>query len=395
MNINETLLLRAYANLYYIFKDLLGIDLPLLKIFQSFGFFLAIAFFGAAFFLVKELKRKESLGLISGRQGKVVIGEAPKPTEIAINAAIGFVLGIKIFPMFTNFGPIGEDPQGYFLSTEGNLITGILGALALGGWYYWKAKKQQLPKPKVETITIHPHDMIGDIVIVAAISGIIGAKLFYLFESPGNFSNFIKDPAGSFFGGLTIYGGWICGALATGYFVKKRGMNPIHAMDAAAPTLFVAYGIGRLGCQVSGDGDWGIDNLAAAPGWLPEWLWSNTYAYNVANEGVLIEGCTEAYCRVLANPVYPTPLYETMMAFLLFGFLWSIRKKITVPGVMFSVYLILNGVERFFIEKIRVNTTFELAGMQVTQAEIIAVAFVLLGIAGIFGFTRYYKGKTP
>ena len=155
-------------------------------------------------------------------------------------------------------------------------------------------------------------------------------------------------------------------------------------MDSIAPSLIIAYGIGRIGCHVSGDGDWGITNLAAKPEWmsfLPDWIWAYTYPNNVINAGIPIEGCTGRYCMELANPVFPTPLYEIAMAGIIFLILWTIRRKITTAGVLFFVYLTLNGIERFFIEKIRVNTKYDILG-GITQAEIISSLLILIGIIG-------------
>ena len=92
-------------------------------------------------------------------------------------------------------------------------------------------------------------------------------------------------------------------------------------------------------------------------------------------------GCVGQYCNELPMAVYPTPLYETIVSLVLFAFLWSIRKKITIPGRLFAVYLVVNGVERFFIEKIRVNTKYDIFGFHPTQAELISTLLVLTGIA--------------
>ena len=143
-------------------------------------------------------------------------------------------------------------------------------------------------------------------------------------------------------------------------------------MDACAPTLLLAYGIGRIGCQVSGDGDWGIPNTAPKPDWLsfmPDWFWAYDYPNNVL--GVALD-----------TPHWPTPLYESIASIGLFLILFSFRRKIKVAGVMFSIYLILNGLERFFIEKIRENNELDFLGFHPTQAEIISTVLVLLGIAG-------------
>ena len=95
---------------------------------------------------------------------------------------------------------------------------------------------------------------------------------------------------------------------------------------------------------------------------------------------------------MLANPVWPTPFYESIMCIVLFFVLWSMRKKIKTPGVLFSIYLIFNGIERFFIEKIRVNTEYPILG-GITQAEIISTILFLLGIAGVFYFKKLEQKK--
>jgi prolipoprotein diacylglyceryltransferase len=99
-----------------------------------------------------------------------------------------------------------------------------------------------------------------------------------------------------------------------------------------------------------------------------------------------IPGCVGKHCMALPFGVYPTPLYETITCILLFIFLWSIRKKISAPGVLFSVYLLLNGIERFGIELIRINTLYHIGGYSFTQAQLISTLLILVGIAGIFYF---------
>ena len=95
--------------------------------------------------------------------------------------------------------------------------------------------------------------------------------------------------------------------------------------------------------------------------------------------GVPIKDCIGNYCMELPYPVWPTSFYETILSILIFGFLWIIRKRINIPGILFSIYLVFNGVERFFIEKIRVNTEYNIFG-GVTQAEIISFILIVLGI---------------
>ena len=86
---------------------------------------------------------------------------------------------------------------------------------------------------------------------------------------------------------------------------------------------------------------------------------------------------------MLPQPVFPTPLYEVFMAIGLFSILWAIRKRVTIPGILFCIYLIVNGIERFSIEKIRVNSTYNIFGNAITQAELISTFMVIAGIVGI------------
>ena len=164
-----------------------------------------------------------------------------------------------------------------------------------------------------------------------------------------------------------------------------------------APSLILAYGIGRMGCHLSGDGDWGIVNLNPKPellNFLPDWMWSYNYPNNVISAGIPIEGCTGNFCMQLAQPVYPTPFYEIILSLLIFSLLWKLRKKISTPGLLFSIYLFLNGLERFFIEKIRVNTEYQILG-GITQAEIISSMLMLTSIVLALHVTRkiifFYK----
>ena len=126
--------------------------------------------------------------------------------------------------------------------------------------------------------------------------------------------------------------------------------------------------------------------------WLPDWLWAYTYPNNVANEGNQIAGCVGKYCNELAQPVYPTPIYEVMLAFIIFLILWNIRKKINMPGMMFGIYLIFNGLERFFIELIRVNSKYTVAGIPFTQAELISSILFISGCI-LVGYSIKNKEK--
>jgi phosphatidylglycerol:prolipoprotein diacylglycerol transferase len=212
-----------------------------------------------------------------------------------------------------------------------------------------------------------PPDFVANAWLIAFVSGIAGARLFSLLEYP---REFLAHPLAMLLSrsGFTAFGGLIVGLPVAAWYVRRKRVPLAPLLDAFAPALMLGYGIGRIACQVSGDGDWGIAVTGAGPAWLPHWLWAQTYDGNIA--GVVIP----------PPGVYPTPIYESLMSFAAFALLWKLRKHAHAPGWLFGAYLLLAGVERFLIELIRVNTTYTLFGAQVTQAQIIASACVLAGI---------------
>ncbi len=373
-----------YPDLSYFFHDLFGTPPDnWTSIFKTFGLFLVLAILSSAYFLYIELKRKAAKGFFQPEQVKVMEGKPATMGEYISNAVFGFILGFKLLYIAQNFSVFQADPAGVVLSGLGNWLGGFLGLAIFVGLKYWESNRKKLPKPKETVMDIYPHQRIGDITIIAAVSGVIGAKIFDVLE---HLPDFFRDPLGTLLsgGGLAIYGGLIVGFLAVFWYLKSKKIPPLHVMDAVAPALIIGYGVGRLGCQFSGDGDWGIV-AAAQPSWwfLPDWLWAFDYPRNVLNEGLPIEGCNWEYCSRLAEAVYPTPIYETFFAFVIASILWALRKRLEViPGMLFFVYLILNGIERFWVETIRVNIRYNFLGMQPTQAEVIAVVLILVGIAG-------------
>lgn len=384
-----------YPNLYYAFKDLFGVELPFLKIFQTFGFFVAIAFLAAAYVLTIELRRREKLGWLHGVPDVIEVGKPASAGELVWNGVLGFLLGFKLIGAFLAKEAVSQDLPGFIFSAQGSWAAGIVLAAVFVWLKYNNRKKKTLPTPKKETIMVMPHQRVPDFTVMAAIAGLIGAKIFHNLE---NWNDFVQDPIGSLisFSGLTFYGGLIVAAIVIIRYANKKQINTFHLIDSAAPALMLAYGVGRMGCHFAGDGDWGIVNTHPNPfSWLPDWAWSFNYAHNVVNEGIPIPGCDGRYCHMLQPPVYPTPLYEIIACLLLFVVLWSIRKKITVPGVIFGIYLILNGIERFFIEKIRVNTRYSIFGFHPTQAEIISTLMVIGGALLIwYSRRKAYSAKT-
>jgi len=370
-----------YPNLYYAFKDLFGIDWKPLRFINSFGFFVALSFILAAVVLVAELKRKGKEGLLHPTEINVMVGKPATAAELFLNFLLGFVLGYKILALFIMNSSVTDDPQAFIFSGLGSWPAGIVLGLVFAGVKWWEKNKQKLPKPELRKIRFWPHDRVGEITIIALIFGLLGAKLFDIFE---NWSDFLDKPSSYIFSpaGLTFYGGLICAALAIWFYAKKHRIGFWHLNDAAAPALMLAYAVGRIGCQVAGDGDWGITNTHPKPfNWLPDWVWAYNYPHNVNDVGNPIPGCLGKYCNQLAQPVYPTPFYETIICLILFLILWSLRKKLKIPGTLFAIYLMLNGIERFLIEKIRVNNRMNLLGLHPTQAEVISALLFLSGLA--------------
>ena len=367
----------TFSDLLY---DLIGIQIPLPI--QMFGLMVAISFLVGNYIIGLELKRKYTEGLLSTHTTLVVEGLPANKMELLSNAIFGFIIGFKLFFLIGNYAQFTANPQAALLSVEGSFWGGIIAAMAMAYWAYYEKNSKKLAQPITKTIEVMPHQVMGNLTILAAVFGILGAKLFHNLE---NLDTFLADPIGALlsFSGLTFYGGLICGFTAAIWYARKKNIKTIHLLDAAAPGIMIAYGIGRLGCQLSGDGDWGIVNTSAKPSWisfLPDWVWSFKFPHNVISDGVPIPGCVGRHCMELPLPVYPTSLYEAIIAITLFFVLWTMRKHIKIPGLLFSIYLMMNGMERFFIEKIRINNIIQFAGFQFTQAELISSIIFLLGV---------------
>ena len=368
-----------YPNLYYLIEDLFGVKLNGLRLVNSFGFFVALAFIASGYVLYSELKRKEALGEFVPTEESYIVGAPASISELLMNFFFGFLFGYKIIGAFTVENAL-NNTQAFILSLEGSIGAGIVGGAILCFLKWQEKNKQKLDKPETRKVMLWPHDRVGDIVLQAALWGFIGAKIFHNLE---NIDDLINDPWGSLisFSGLTFYGGLILATIAIIIYVRKYNMRVIHFADAMAPTMIFAYAAGRIGCHMSGDGDWGIANYNPKPfSWLPDWMWAYHYPHNVVNQGVPIPGCIGNYCNQLPEAVYPTTFYEIIIMFILFAMIWAIRKKITQPGILTAIYFLFAGGERFFIEKIRVNNKYTSLPFQPTQAELISTFLIILGI---------------
>ena len=185
------------------------------------------------------------------------------------------------------------------------------------------------------------------LVMWATIWGFVGAKIYYLLEQLPSFD--MHHLGGM---GFTWYGGLLGGAVAALVVVRRHKLPLGVVAGAAAVPLSIAYGIGRLGCLLSGDGTYG------KPTSLP---WAMTFPNGVVSTGV---------------PVHPTPLYEALAAFLIAAALWAIGKRWNPPAV-FGAYLVLSSISRFLVEFLRIN---EPAVLGLTQPQLWALAWLIVGV---------------
>lgn len=197
-----------------------------------------------------------------------------------------------------------------------------------------------------------PPDWAYEMVFVALIGGLVGARIDFLIQ---NWSEVSDDLLGNLFSGsgLVWFGGAVGGAIAVLAWARWRGIRGWLIADIAAVPLALGYAIGRIGCQLSGDGDYGIP-------WDGPWAMS----YPEGTVPTTVE-------------VHPTPVYETISVGLIAYGLWRVRDRFTV-GMLFAIYLVLTGVERFLIEFIRRNDDLAFG---LTQAQLISVAMIVFGVA--------------
>lgn len=383
----NVILLRAYATIPRFFNAIFDTDffpnIPL----NTYGFFVAMGFMVAAIFAAKELKRKGKLGMIPSIPATEIIGEKPKLQDFIFPVLMWFFIGMKIVGALIHDSDLLTNDQNtvsYLFSSQGFPIYGFIAAALAAAYTYYSINKNALPEPKEVKTDLPPQELIGEIVFVAAFFGVIGASVFELIQPNSEMTliELFSDPM-NFLSGLTIYGGLTFGIIGISIYAWYRKLKPFILFDCLAPTFIIAMALGRMGCHFSGDGDWGIVNTSPAPSWLPEYFWSNTYAHNVLDEGVRIAGCTGAYCHELSPGVYPTAIYEIFMFFILFLFMWAVRKKFTpIPGFMFMLLFVVSGIERFPIEMIRVTDRFP-SFFNLSQAQIISICMVIVGSAGM------------
>ncbi len=197
-----------------------------------------------------------------------------------------------------------------------------------------------------------PVDWAYELCFSGLLGGLVGSRLDYMAE---NWSDVSDDLLGSLFSGagLVWYGGAIGGAIGVCLWARRRGLLDRRLLDLCAPALAIGYAIGRIGCQLSGDGDYGI-------------AWDGPWAMAYPNGTVPTD-----------VKVHPTPIYEALAMTLAAYALWRLRDRFRV-GVLFSIYLVAAGSERFVVEFVRRNDDLLLG---LTQAQLLSVAMFLTGAA--------------
>src|SRR4051794_24629366 len=206
-----------------------------------------------------------------------------------------------------------------------------------------------------------PRDWAYEIIFAGLIGGLVGSRLYYLFQHSDQFS---KDPLGSLFGGtgLVWYGGAIGGAIGVLIWAKRRDMLGLELLDLCAVPLALGYAIGRIGCQISGDGDYGKASD------LP---WAMGYPHGTVPTPPGVK-------------VHPTPIYETLAMGLVAWLLWIYRDRVR-PGLLFAWYLIAAGLERFLVEFLRRNAE---TGVGLTVPQLESLAMIAVGAAWLIASTR-------
>jgi phosphatidylglycerol:prolipoprotein diacylglycerol transferase len=194
------------------------------------------------------------------------------------------------------------------------------------------------------------------IIGITGLSGLAGSRLYHLLETP---REFFADPWPQLFStmGFAFVGAIIGGFLALVLLARKFRMSPLLMLDAASPAAAMGYGIGRIGCLISGDGDYGI------PTSLP---WGMSFPNGIVPT---------------TQRVHPTPIYEFLVAILIFWILWRLGarglKTHAPDGIIFAAYLVLTGIARFLVEMIRINPR---SFYGLTNAQAASVVSVIAGV---------------
>ncbi len=235
--------------------------------------------------------------------------------------------------------------------------------------------------------------MAGQITMICLVGGIAGSKLFSILE---NWSDFMHDPTGQLFSpaGLTFYGGFLVCTIWIYLYIKRKGLRFSLFADMISPVVLLAYGIGRIGCQLAGDGDYGIpsklpwamsypqgtakptytliDFFKTHPIERAQWHYDSLAAITVGKD--MMGSRISRFDEIVT--VHPAPVYETIFCVIAFILIWNNRKKFdTEPGKVFSIVMVVMGIERLLIEFIRINPLY----WGLSMAQWISIAMIIVG----------------
>jgi phosphatidylglycerol:prolipoprotein diacylglycerol transferase len=199
-------------------------------------------------------------------------------------------------------------------------------------------------------------ELASSMVLWAAVGGLVGSRILSLAD---DWRGFVNDPLGFVFtgAGFVFYGGLLGGFATVSLFIWRRGLPWLRVTDCIAPGLAAGQAIGRIGCQLAGDGDWGT------PSSLP---WAMSYRNAIIGwETWVRENGLPADVRV-----HPAPVYETLLYGVIFFMLWATRRRPNPDGVMLWWYLLLSGAARFLVEFVRVNPKLVLG---LSEAQLISL----------------------
>ena len=211
-----------------------------------------------------------------------------------------------------------------------------------------------------------PAELAERLGLAALFGGVVGAKIYFLLE---NMEGVLRNPIEMIFSGsgLTWYGGLFGGIIVILWILKEYKGKRLKILDLMAPLLLLGYAIGRIGCLLAGDGDYG------SPSNLP---WAMAFPNGIVPTTVT---------------VHPTPIYETLFSLLLFMALWKKRKAIQTQGIILSMSLFAFGLERFFMEFWRLTPKIYWGWMSLAQL----TSLILMAAGSILLLYFYRRHKMP
>jgi phosphatidylglycerol:prolipoprotein diacylglycerol transferase len=199
-------------------------------------------------------------------------------------------------------------------------------------------------------------ELASSMVLWAAVGGLVGARVL---DIANDWRAFLNDPVPFLLSGagFVFYGGLIGGIIAVSLAIRRWALPWLVTVDCIAPGLVLAQAIGRIGCLLAGDGDWGSETTVP---------WGMAFPHAIAG-----------WDYPPGVRVHPAMLYETLAYSAVFAFLWSIRKRPLPNGTLFWAYLVLASSARFAIEFVRINPRLVFG---LTEAQLISIALVAIGV---------------